>query len=134
VRNERVPALDGKRLPRVPVASAIADLGLRWNERGRLAWQVDAVAGNAWDEANRTVAAPRILHGVALRLQRGPGWPAVTFEVRNLLDTRAQAMPLEPARPDGARVLRPITDFAGYPLPGRTALVTVRWTPDEAAR
>lgn len=132
VRNDDVPGLDRKALPRVPVGSLNADIGVRLGDRVRLAWQHDLVGSNAWDEANRTIAAPRQLASVAVRAQPSPDWPSVSFEIRNLLNTLVQPMPLEPSRPSRDRVLRPITDFAGYPLPGRTVLVTLRWTLDES--
>jgi hypothetical protein len=28
---------------------------------------------------------------------------------------------------DNALVVKPLTDFVGYPLPGRTVMFTVRW-------
>ncbi len=35
------------------------------------------------------------------------------------------------AAPDGPRAVAPLTDFAGYPLAGRTFLLSLRW---DAAR
>ncbi|HNC98340.1 MAG TPA: hypothetical protein PKW90_19565, partial [Myxococcota bacterium] len=54
-----------------------------------------------------------------------------TFEVEvlNLLDVRGMAVPRDPLNPrSSAEVVKPLTDFAGFPLPGRTILVGLRWT------
>ncbi len=127
-----VPGLDGAALPRIPRWAGTADVGVSWRDRARLGLSLDAAAGNPWDEANLTRAAPRLLAGLLLRVHPAPGWPALIVEVRNLADTLALPMPRDPRYPEGPRVLRALTDFAAYPLPGRTALLTLRWTPAEA--
>ena len=46
----------------------------------------------------------------------------------NLTDRIVEVVPRNPLDPsDDARVIQPTTDFVGYPLPGRTVLVTLRW-------
>jgi hypothetical protein len=50
--------------------------------------------------------------------------------VRNLFDRTTLVWPVDPlAAPDGPRAVAPLTDFAGYPLAGRTFLFSLRWEP-----
>ena len=52
---------------------------------------------------------------------------SVEADVLNLTNRISERVPLDPLRPEGERVEQPVTDFAGYPLPGRTFLLTMRW-------
>ena len=119
----------GKRLPRIPRLAGILDLGLRPTDTIRLGLDLDLVTGNTWDQANLFWAPTRALAGASVRYTPGGPLPAITLAVRNLTDTLAQAGPANPLDPDGPRAMRPITDFAGYPLPGRTLLLGLTWTP-----
>jgi hypothetical protein len=132
VQSERA-GQDRRPIPRVPAVTVVLDGGVRWRTYARLAGSVDLVAGNAWDEANLSRAAPRLLAGTYMTLQPDAGWPSVSLEVRNLTNQLAQAGPRDFGNPDDDRALRPLTDFVGYPLPGRTLLVTFRWTAPSAS-
>lgn len=127
-----VPGLHGRRLPRVPLVGGFAEVGLRWRDQARISYDLSYDGGNAWDEAGLFVAPPRMLHGAALRLRPRPGWPAIGITVRNLTDRIVLPMARDPRRPESGEVIRPLTDFAGYPLPGRTALLTVSWSPESS--
>ena len=119
-------AYAGNQLPRVPEWEAWAELSGRWRDHLRAGINLSHTAGNYWDATNWYRAAPRTLLGLSVRVQPGPRWPTLELEIRNLTDRRLQTVPRDPLNPDdGAMVVQPITDFAGYPLPGRTVLVTV---------
>ncbi len=119
-------AYSGNQLPRVPAWEVWGELVGRWRDRLRGGVSISHTAGNYWDATNWYLAAPRTLLGLFARVQPGPRWPYLEVEIRNLTDRRLQTVPRDPLNPDdGARVVQPITDFAGYPLPGRTVLVTV---------
>ena len=61
----------------------------------------------------------------ASRLFPASRWAAV----RNLLDQRVDVVDRDPLDTwTGARRVQALTDFAGYPLPGRTFLFTLTWT------
>lgn len=119
----------GRRLPRIPRLAGHLDLGARPVHQVRLGLTADALGGNAWDQANLTIAPPRLLVGADLRVDPGGPWPAVDVGVRNLADRIVARTPQDPRYPDGPRVERPLTDFAGYPLPGRTWVVGLTWSP-----
>ncbi len=94
----------------------------------RLGWGIDG-AGPIWyDSRNLQQGAPRWTQGARLALAPSPRLPALSMEIRNLLDARGMAVPLDPLHPALGEVVEPRTDFAGYPLPGRTFFVSLRWT------
>ena len=121
-------AYTDNQLPRLPRWEVWAEAAVRWRSFVRLGYDLSHTAGNYWDATNWYLAAPRTLHGVSLRLQPGEGWPFIELDIRNLLDTTVEAVPRDPLNPDdGALAVQPVTDFAGYPLPGRTVMITVGW-------
>lgn len=122
--------LSGRRLPRVPRFSTQADVGVHPHERVRLGVHADIIAGNAWDQANLLVAPPRFLFGTQVRWDPPSPWPRVEIAIRNIENRLVSPGPADPLYPDRGRILRPMTDFAGYPLPGRTVLVRLTWRPN----
>ena len=52
----------------------------------------------------------------------------------NLSDRIVEVIPRDPLHPDGAQVVSPLTDLVGYPLPGRTWTLTLRWSPPQESR
>jgi iron complex outermembrane receptor protein len=80
------------------------------------------------DAANHSLRAPRDLHSVALALTPARGLPSIRAEVLNLFDVRGMAVDRNPlSADDDTLVVKPLADFAGYPLPGRTVMVAVAW-------
>ncbi len=48
--------------------------------------------------------------------------------MHNIFDRTTQVVDRNPLDPsDTSRMVQPITDFVGYPLAGRTLMVTLRW-------
>lgn len=122
------PAFAGNELPRVPAldasGGATADLG-----PARIGWDILAVSANWWDATNWLRSAPRVLHTASVRVNLGDGL-ALEGTATNVLGKLVEVVPRNPLDPDDpARVVQPMTDFVGYPLPGRTLLVTLRWDP-----
>ncbi|TVQ90268.1 MAG: TonB-dependent receptor [Deltaproteobacteria bacterium] len=127
-----VSGLHGRRLPRIPPVGGFVEVALRHKRIARVSYDLAYDGGNAWDEAGLFVAPPRALHGASVRLQPRSGLPAIGITVRNLTDTLVAPMSRDPRNPASGDVLRPLTDFAGYPLPGRTALITLTWSPSSS--
>ena len=95
-------------------------------ERVRLGHTFSYTADNYWDATNFFLAAPRSIHGAFLRV----GAPRLSLEgsVLNLTNQTVAIMDRNPlSDEDDTPVLQPVTDFIGYPLPGRTWLLTLRW-------
>ncbi len=129
-RNLRAePAYADNRLPRVPDLELDQRTALRWGERVELAHTFSYAGATFLDAANLFATAPRSIHGVSLRVSPSPGLPSVTLDVLNLLDVRGMAVDRAPlSDTDDTRVVKPLSDFDGYPLPGRTVLLGVSWT------
>ena len=127
-------AYHGRQLPGVPRWEVWAEVAVRWGARVRLGYDLSHTSGNYWDATNWYLSSPRTLHGISLRVRPGPDWPFLEVDVRNLADERLQAVPRDPLNPDDEGVaVQPLTDFAGYPLPGRTVMFTVGWSPSPQA-
>jgi iron complex outermembrane receptor protein len=124
------PAQDGRPLPGRPAHELFATASAGWptHIRGlpfepRVQYTVDVIAGTFLDPSGRLALPPRALQalGLELSLARRISLHAV---VRNLLDVRTAAATLPVA---GARATpMPISDFLGFPLPGRSLWVQLR--------
>lgn len=81
------------------------------------------------DTANIGFTAPRDLHSFAVDLTPVAGLPTVRASLLNAFDVRGTAVDRNPlSGSDDTLIVRPLTDFSGYPLPGRTLMVAVTWT------
>jgi hypothetical protein len=90
-----------------------------------LRYGLDALAGSTVDEGGTIVLPARVLHGAGASLDV-PGAPGLRagVDVDNLLDLRT----LHASSPlTASPVPLPVSDFLGFPLPGRTVWVTLRW-------
>ena len=122
------PSVADNQLPRIPALELSQSTGIHYKERLRLGHTWSYTAGSYWDATNLYRSAPRSLHGAFLRLSPRPRWPSAELSVLNLFNRVVEATPRNPLDPDDpSRIVAPLTDFAGYPLPGRTVLLTVRW-------
>lgn len=127
------PLYQGNQLPRVPRLELSQSLSLAWARGlpGRLGYQFSFTDGNYWDATNWYRAAPRAIHGAFASVAPAPGW-TLAFDALNLTNHITEVVPRDPLHPDdGEAVVSAITDFSDYPLPGRTLLLTVRWSPPE---
>jgi iron complex outermembrane receptor protein len=128
------PAYAGNDLPRLPAWDVQQLTTLRVPVRA--GWT--ASLGHAWslttatwlEAANLERTAPRSLHALAARVDPPATGVSVSLDVRNALDTHAALVDRNPLSDrDDTPVPQGLTDFAGYPLPGRTVLVSLAWTP-----
>ena len=75
-----------------------------------LALEVEHIAGDVLDHANLIENPPRILFGVSAWIELLEGQLRATLNIRNITDAK-------------------VLDFQGYPLPGPTAMASLRWAP-----
>ncbi len=126
-----LPSYQGKRLPQRPrhMFDARVNVARRWWNRLAVLWVNGTLAsGNYLDAANLRSVPARALFGAGVKLEPVPGL-LVGVEVKNLTDQRVEDVRLDPApRPDLTRAPRAISDFFGYPLPGRAVYVTAEWS------
>jgi outer membrane receptor protein involved in Fe transport len=119
------PLTAGRPLPGRPAHDLSYDAAYRLGPLV-LRYGLDALAGSTVDEGGTIVLPARVLHGAGAALDV-PGAPGLRagVDVDNLLDLRT----LHASSPITARpVLLPVSDFLGFPLPGRTIWLTLRWT------
>jgi iron complex outermembrane receptor protein len=122
-----IPSQRGKRVPGRPAFDLAAGVE---TTLGRVAFgaDVDLVAGNYLDPANLQEVPARAYVGAVARLTPVPGVTLVV-SARNLLDHRVADVALHPPPRGGRReIAQPVSDYGGFPLPGRTLLFTLRWT------
>jgi outer membrane receptor protein involved in Fe transport len=108
-------------LPGRPANDLVADLlGTLGAVTARVG--IDWVSGIDADVAGSIVVPPRVLTSAGLRVQAARGL-RLALDVRNLFDVRTGTY-------EGALgpVPYPIGDYYAYPLPGRTFLVSARFT------
>lgn len=120
-----IPLHDGRPLPRQPwlqLDQRTAFVGGAWRVGHTFAF----TSAMSTDEAGLARQAPRPIHGLFARFTGRDGL-GLELDVLNALDTHVLQTPANPLDPRGPRAPTAITDFVGYPLPGRTILLTVRY-------
>ena len=121
-------AYKGNQLPGVPTMEVWQQTALHWNETAAIGHTFSFTDGEHWDRANWNRAAPRQLHSAFARISPFSSGPQFEVEARNLTNQMVQRVARDPLNPrDDTMILKSIDDFNGYPLPGRTWLVSLRW-------
>lgn len=117
-------------LPRTPELALWQSVSVHWLDRIRCGYTFNFTSPNYWDAGNLYRSAPRTLHGAFIRTRPTERWPTLELSGLNLADSLTEVVPRDPADADDpSRAVAAISDFAGYPLPGRTFLLSVIWTP-----
>ncbi len=80
------------------------------------------------DLGNRRQAPSRTLLACGLKIRPWLPGLTITIEGRNLLNDLVDWVPAPPNTGLG-RIPEAVSDYAGYPLPGRAIYLTVNWTP-----
>jgi iron complex outermembrane receptor protein len=119
----------GKQLPGRPTHDLFARLSFGDATRvagmpydARLFYTVERIAGTFVDPSGRRSLPPRTLHGAGVEVRAGDG-VRLALEARNLLDTRSTTW--TPPVHNAGTIRTPISDFIGYPLPGRSVWLNV---------
>lgn len=118
------PLSYGQPLPGRPIHDFSYDASYRIGRLG-FRYGVDAVAGTTVDTAATIVVPPRFFHGAGLSLDM-PRFSGLRLgiEVQNLFDVRVMRVPSPSLN---ALVAVPVSDFLGFPLPGRSFWLTARF-------
>ena len=121
------PSIAGKPLPRTPadLLYARADLA-----RGRAsAWLDASVQSESFlDNAGLGRVPGRALLGTGARIEIA-AHVGISVSIANLTDLRVVQLPLSPPpSPTFTSTPSPLTDVAGYPLPGRSYYVSMDWS------
>lgn len=126
---QRIDVASPVQLPRIPEVQLASGVNLHWRERIGVGYDFFFSTPSWWDAANLTRSGPRWLHDVTLRArpwQTGPTFELAMTNLANALWTRTPADLAQPQLGDRRAVQ---SDLFGYPLPGRTFLFTLRWSP-----
>ncbi len=113
----------GAPLPGRPAHDLVVDLSFQkgpWTVR----WGFDLVSETTLDRAGLRTLPARAFHSVGGRVAL-PGGFTLAAEIANLFDQRTVVVPFELGQPERRY---PISDFQGYPIPGRRGLVSLRWS------
>lgn len=114
----------GNPLPGRPIHDFSYDAAYRWGPLG-FRYGVDAIAGTTLDTSASIGLPPRLFHGAGLSLDV-PGFSRLRlgFEVQNLFDVRVMRV-----YSPGLKNFVPfsVSDFMGFPLPGRSFWATLRF-------
>ena len=125
-----LPSYDGKALPQRPTHDVYGRVDVVFQPvRRTLTLWADArfTGGNYLDPANIRRVPGRRLFGAGVTWQPWTHW-SLGVEGKNLADERVERVGLRPApRPDLTSVPQAITEFAGYPLPGRAFYLSIEW-------
>lgn len=95
-----------------------------------LEYDVELDSGNVLDRAGFHIVPDRFYHSAHLTYR--PCWAeqlSFTVEVNNIFDHRVEQVPVLP-QPPGIEVTTnsAVSDYLGFPLPGRTIFGTLRWS------
>lgn len=124
-------SVDGKPVPRRPGHVLYARTDLVRSIAGHTAslqldgtWQSESFL----DAANLGRVPGRVLLGTGARVEIGGG-VALALSIANLTDERIAYLPLDPPpSPSFTQTPTPLTDVAGFPLPGRSYYLSIDWT------
>lgn len=119
------PLSSGRSLPGRPLHDLAYDASYRFGPLWAR-YSLDALAGTTVDTQGTFVLPPRVLHaaGIAIDVPWMRGLRA-SIDVHNLFNLRSLYVS-SPLR--GAPKMMPVSDFLGFPLPGRTLWATLRFT------
>ena len=123
--------VDGKPIPRKPPHVLYTRLDAVRTLAGRTAtvwidgaWQAESFL----DPAGLGRVPGRLLVGSGLRTELAAGF-ALALSIANVTDERVSHLPLDPPpSPALTETPTPLTDVAGFPLPGRSFYLSLDWT------
>ena len=122
------PSFAGKDVPRTPghQLHARIDHAQRVLRRATNVWVDTAAQSTSYlDRANFARVPGRVLIGAGARVEVIPKL-GLAFSVDNLANTRVVELP--PDRPIDEPLRIPLSDVAGFPLPGRSFYLALDWT------
>ncbi len=122
------PAIANNALPGVAGVNLWHTTALNgFNGTARLTHTIRHVGPSYLDATNWIRSAPRDTQDLTLQVRAKKHWPMVEVGVQNIFDTITEVVPQNPLDDASDRVVQPVTDFAGHPLPGRVWTVSIRW-------
>ncbi len=130
INNSPILSQNGKSLPGRPEYQFTGSILHRsFGGRIQVRYDLEATGLAYMDPVNFKPIPPRTIHNIGL------DYPipflkntTIQLSVKNLTDQRVEQVPLVPRAPaDPETVGQALSDFIGYPLPGRSFFALVRW-------
>jgi outer membrane receptor protein involved in Fe transport len=121
------PAYFGNKVPGLPAFELHLRPSLHHRELLRTGYSMDWSTPTFWDATNWHRSTHRLFHGAWLRYQPVLAFPSLEISALNITNRRSEEVPRDPLFINGDTVRQPVTDLLGYPLPGRTLWLTLRW-------
>lgn len=122
-------AYAGNQLPGIPNVELSQRTMLSWTDSITVGHSYSLTNGEYWDQTNWYQSAPRHFHSAFARVVPWSTGPELEIETRNLTNQMVEKVERDPLNTeDDAMVLKGIDDFHGYPLPGQTWLLSLRWS------
>ncbi|MBM74123.1 MAG: hypothetical protein CMK59_01875 [Proteobacteria bacterium] len=123
-----IQSLYKNQLPQIPAWSGTQLLLFHFNQWS-FGHQLYCTALSYTDATNHHLTPARILHNSNIRWQKESF--SLEFELRNIRNKISQESLLDPLQPNLGNTIRPLTDFVGYPLMGRSLYLTLKFTPKD---
>ena len=123
------PGVANNEVPGVPGFNGFSSVAWKFpSDRGRASYGVRHTGPNYWDATNWHRSAARTFHDVTVQLRPKHTHLQVEFGIENVFNRIVEIVPRNPldANAEDFMVV-PVTDFNGYPLPGRVWSVALRW-------
>jgi outer membrane receptor protein involved in Fe transport len=121
-----IASLSGKQLPNVPQWIANSQTNINYGSV-RAGHGVYFVDGNPTDAINRYWSPPRMMHNVSLQWDGEGIRPSIAIEVRNMANKITEETEIDPLQPALGLRTQAVSDFIGYPMPGRFWMCTLSW-------
>lgn len=121
-----IASMQGNQLPNIP----------KWNLQHQLKLKNDyASIQHVWffidqnysESTNRYLYPTRSFHNIELASNQKGFFPSASLAFRNLLNTITEEALLDPLQPALGKREQAVSDFIGYPLPGRHLFLTLTW-------
>lgn len=126
-------AVFGKRLPTIPQVDLSLLSSIYWDEWARIGLHWTYVDRTYWDATNWYPAPPRNHLGLFARAGLPAAGLSLELNWMNLTNNIVQVVDRNPLNAsDPSQIVTAITDFVGYPLPGRTWFLQLTWRPEYA--
>jgi len=123
-------AVFGNQLPSIPRLDVSVLTSVNWRSWARLGASWTYVDRTYWDATNWYPSAQRNFLGLFARASLPSHGLSVELDWMNLNNHIVQVVDRNPLDAgDSSQILAGVTDFVGYPLPGRTWYLELAWRP-----
>ncbi|MEC7986290.1 MAG: TonB-dependent receptor [Myxococcota bacterium] len=126
------PLVANKVLPRTPAIQLHQHTSFFAGKKLQLSHDWSYTSANYWDEANWYGSTPRSLHNAFVSFTLHARAPSLELSCLNITDNIVEWVPRNgPQSEDNTQIQQAVSDFVGFPIAGRTWMLSVRWSPSK---